>query len=88
MLLAAQIEIQKTKDELTDKPAQALKLITFLNSKNREELEELQVLDRTETILQFKKAITKKSLMRNIEEKCEAMNLAITRFMVKYKKLR
>ena len=35
LLKAAQIEIQKTKEELADKPSQALKLITFLNRKNR-----------------------------------------------------
>ena len=65
--LATQTEIQRTKYELTDKPTQALKLITFLNSKNREELEELKVLDRTETILQIKNVITKKNLMNNLE---------------------
>lgn len=57
----------KTKDELIDKPAQALKIITFLNSKNKEELEELQVLDRTNTILIIRKVVTKKSLMKNLE---------------------
>ena len=42
LLKVAEIEIQKTKEELANKPAQALKLITFLNSKHREELEELK----------------------------------------------
>ena len=32
-LLATQTKFQRTKDELADKPSQALKLITFLNSK-------------------------------------------------------
>ena len=41
LLLAAQTEIQKTKDELANKPSQALKLITFLNRKNITELEEI-----------------------------------------------
>ena len=43
LLKAAQIEIQKTKEELADKLAQDLKLITFLNSKHKEELEELKI---------------------------------------------
>ena len=43
LLLAAQVEIQKTKEKLADKPTQALKLITLLNGKNRAELEELQI---------------------------------------------
>ena len=51
LLLAAQVEIQKTKEELADKPSQALKLISFLNNKNRVELEKLNIQDRKETIL-------------------------------------
>ena len=43
LLKAAQVEIQQTKEELADKPSQALKLMTFLNSKNREEIEELKI---------------------------------------------
>ena len=35
LLLVAQEAIQNTKDELTDKPTQALKIITFLNNKNK-----------------------------------------------------
>ena len=34
------------------------------------------------------KITTKKNLMRQLEEKCENMNTAITRFMVKFKNLR
>ena len=48
----------------------------------------MQVLDMKTTILQIKKVITKKNLMNNLEEKCETINLAITRFMVKYTNLR
>lgn len=84
MLLTTPIKIQKTKDELTDKPAQDLKLITFLNGKNREEIEELKISDKTEAILKIKKVFTKNSLRNNLKEKCETMNLSITRFMVKY----
>ena len=88
LLLKSQEEIQKTQSELADKPEQALKLITFLNSKNKQELEELKVTDRTETILEIRKVTTKKNLMRQLEEKCESMNTAITRFMVKFTNLR
>ena len=65
-----------------------MKLITFLNSKNRAELEELQVQDRTETILQIKKILTKRNLMNTLEEKCDAMNISITKFFTKYTMLR
>lgn len=73
---------------MADKPRQALKLITFLNIKNRQELEELKITDRIETILEIRKVITKKNLMKQLEEKCENMNTAITRFMVKFTNLR
>ena len=54
ILLIAQKEIQRTTEELADKPTQAHRLITFLNSKNRTELEELKIQDRTEAILDRK----------------------------------
>ena len=82
------MEIQKTKEELANKPSQALKLITFLNNKNREELEELKIQDRTETILQIKKVLNKMNIMKNLKEKCEAMNFSITKFLAKYTILR
>ena len=66
LLLAAQVEIQKTKEELANKPTQAQKLITFLNGKNRAELEEMQIQDRIETILQIKKVLTKINLMNSL----------------------
>ena len=88
LLLAAQVQKQKTTEELADKSAQALKLITFLNSKNVTELEELKIQDRTETILQIKKVLTKKTLMNNLKEKCDAMNFSITKFLAMYTMLR
>ena len=36
LLLEAQLEIQKKQEELADKPEQAVMLINFLNSKNRQ----------------------------------------------------
>ena len=41
LLQVASVEIDKTKREIDKKPAQAIQLIAFLNSKTREELEEL-----------------------------------------------
>ena len=88
LLKATLEEIQKTKDELDNKPKKALELIKFLNNKNRQELEELEIIDRTETILEIRKVITKKNLMKQLEEKCENMSITITRFMVKFENLR
>ena len=73
LLKATQEGIQKTKDELGNKPEQAIELIKFLNNKNRQELEEIQITDRIETILEIRKFLSNKNLMKQLEEKCENM---------------
>ena len=55
--------IEKIRVELGDMPTQANEIIRFLNSKTREELEELKIEDRAETILEVKRVLTKRSLM-------------------------
>jgi len=65
--------IQKVKEELGDKPEDANRLIHFLNSKNRYELHELKIEDRTKTILEIRKVLSKRNLILNSEEKCHNM---------------
>jgi len=48
----------------------------------------LDIADRKGTILEVKKVLTKRNLMLNLEEKCQTMQLAIDRFMVKFDVLR
>jgi len=43
--------IQKVKEELGEMSEYATKIIQLLNSKNRYELQELEIDDRTKTIL-------------------------------------
>ena len=57
--------IQKAKEELGDKPKEATKLINFLNSRNKHQLEQLEIEDRNATILEIKKVHIKKNLMLN-----------------------
>jgi hypothetical protein len=66
--------IEKTRSELGEMPTQANEIIKFLNSKTREELEELIIEDRTETILEVKRVLTKRGLMLQLEEKVQAMD--------------
>ena len=80
--------IQKIKEELGKKPEEANDIIKFLNSKTRQELEEIGISDRTETILEVRKVISKIKLMIQLEEKCQNMELGITRFMMKFDILR
>ena len=69
-------------------PEDATRLIHFLNSKKIYELQELNIEDRTETILETRKVLSKRNLMLNLEEKCHNMQVAIDRFMAKFQILR
>ena len=80
--------IQRVKAELGDIPEEASRIIQFRNSKNKYELQELDIADRTSTILEVKKVLTKRNLMMNLEDKCQTMQLVIDRFMIKFDDLR
>lgn len=69
-------------------PEDATKLIHFLNNKKKYELQELYIEDRIETILEVRKVLSKRNLMLNLEDKCQNMQLAVDRFMVKFEILR
>jgi hypothetical protein len=75
--------VEKIRTELGDMPVQANELIRFLNSKTREELEELKIEDRTETILEVKQVLTKRGLMLPLEEKIQVMDQGVKRFFNK-----
>jgi hypothetical protein len=75
--------VEKIRTELGDMPAQANDIIRFLNSKTREELEELKIEDRTETILEVKRVLTKRGLMLQLEEKIQVMDQGVQRFFLK-----
>jgi hypothetical protein len=69
--------VEKIRMELGDMLAQANETIRFLNSKTREELEELKIEDRTETILEVKRVLTKRGLMLQLEEKIQVMDQGV-----------
>ena len=68
LIRVAQIEIQKTRALLGQMPEQANRLIHFLNTKTSEELEALEIRDRTGTILDIKRVLTMRTLMQNLSE--------------------
>jgi hypothetical protein len=68
-------------------PKQANEIIKFLNSKTKEELEELRIEDRIETILEVKSILTKRGLMLQLEEKVQAMDLGVQKFFRKIEAL-
>jgi hypothetical protein len=75
--------IDKIRGELGERPTEANEIIRFLNSKTREELEALEIEDRTETILEVKKVLTKRGLMLQLEERAQAMDIGVQRFFSK-----
>ena len=71
--------IQKVKTNLGKKPEEASKIIKFLDSKNKYELEELGIADRKESILKVRKVISKRNIMLQLEEKCQTLELTMNR---------
>ena len=63
MLEKAQEAIETISKELEDIPQVATEIIKLLNSKDLYELEELGTNDRTKTILEVEKIITKTNLI-------------------------
>jgi oligoendopeptidase F len=80
-------DIEKIRSELGEMPTQANEIIKFLNSKTREELEELRIEDRIETILEVKRVLTKRGLMLHLKEKVQTMDPGVQRFFSKIEAL-
>lgn len=80
--------IKNVKEELGETPEKAMIFIQFLNSKNKYELQELDILDRIGTILEVKRVLAKINLMLNLEDECQTMQLVVDRFMTKFELLR
>lgn len=76
----AQQAIETISKELEDMPEIASDIIKFLNSKDRYKMEELGINDRTTTIVEVKKIITKINLILQLEEKCNTINTIVQRF--------
>lgn len=66
-------EIEKSRALLGQMLDQANRLIQFLNNRNREQLEQLGIPDKTCTILEIKRVLTKRNLMQNLERRCQDM---------------
>jgi len=80
--------IHKTVEDLRNKREEANQLITFLNIKNSYHLDELEIEDRTTTIIEIKKFLTKRNLMLNLEKRCKSIETDIDSFILKYGILR
>jgi hypothetical protein len=80
-------DIEKIRGDLGEMPTEATEIIKFLNSKTREELEDLKIEDRTKTILEVKRVLTKRGLTLQLEEKVQIMDTGVQRFFGKIEAL-
>lgn len=65
-------------------PDEANRLIHFLNIHNAEQLEQLRILDRIDTILEINRVLTKRTLMKNLERRCQDTQVEVNDFMEKF----
>ena len=68
-------------------PTEANEIIRFLNSKTKEEMENLKIEDRMKTILKVKRVLTERGLMLQLEEKAQIMESGVQRFFNKIEAL-
>jgi hypothetical protein len=73
LLTSSKKDITRTTNELENKLDLANDIIKFLNKRNKEELKELNVNDITNTIIDAKKSLTKRRLMKNVENRLHPM---------------
>jgi hypothetical protein len=76
--------IEIIKEELGERPTKAIELIKILNYKKKQELEELDIKERIETILDIKKVLTKKVLMLQLDEESQVMDICVQSFFSKF----
>jgi hypothetical protein len=60
----------------------------FLNLKTKEELESLEIEDRTKTTLKVKKVLTKRGIMLQLEERSQNMDSRVHGFFSKIESLK
>jgi len=84
LIEVAQVEVQKTRAVLGQMPEQANRIINFLNNKTSEELAALDIRDRIGTILDVKRVLTMRTLMQNLDRRCQDMQVEIDSFTDKF----
>jgi len=80
LLEKSQEPIETISNQLEDMREISTDIVMFLNSQDNYELQELGIDDRTSTILEVKRVITKKNLILQFEEKCNSANVIVQNF--------
>jgi hypothetical protein len=82
-VLRSKQAIDKIKVELGEMPTESNEIIRFLNSKTREDMEDLKNEYRMETILEDKTVMTKRGLMLQLEDKFQNIDVGFQGFFSK-----
>lgn len=83
LLGQSQIEINKAKTLLQNRPEQANRMIDFLNRQEKEELAAIGIPNRTEAVLTAKKVLTLRSYVQIVERNCYEITADVEEFKVK-----
>jgi len=75
--------IANINSQLGEMTATTNNIIKFLNSKNRYDMDDLGVDDRTETILEVKKVLTKNNLVVQLTKKCHILEVVVNSFITR-----
>ena len=76
--------IENTKVDLEHKPKGEQNIIKLLNSKTKDEIEEMKILDRTSAVMEVNRVLTKNNLVIQLERKCRKFELQVRRFNKKF----
>lgn len=79
----AQIESQKARTTLGNRPEQANRMIHFLKNHTKEELAALNIINRTNVVLTAKKLLTLRNFVQTVERKCHEMQAEVDEYKLK-----
>jgi hypothetical protein len=80
-------DLANVEQELGDKPKVANKIIIVLNSKKKEELNQIGIKDRTSKIMDFEKFLTKRNLIQQVQSKLVHLQKNVQWYTNHYKKM-
>lgn len=83
LLGQAQVETQRARTALGNKPEQANRMIHFLNNQTKEELVALNINSRTDVVLTVKKVLTLRSFVQTVERECQQMQAEVDNYKLK-----
>lgn len=88
LLGQAQVETQRARTTLGNKPEQANRMIHFLNNQTKEELATLNISSRTDVVLTVRKVLTLRNFVQTVERECQGIQAKVDNYKFKMGALR